>query len=84
MCLAVPAKVVELDGDNAVVDVRGNRMEANVCLLDDVQLGEYVLVHAGFAINRYSDADAREILSVYDEYFAQMNKDRDGGPQQDD
>ncbi len=44
MCLAVPAKVVELSDDDAVVDVGGNRMEANVCLLDDVQVGDYVLV----------------------------------------
>ena len=78
MCLAVPAKVVELCDDDAVVDVGGNRMEANVCLLDDVQVGDYVLVHAGFAINKYDPVEAREILSVYEEYFAQMSRDKDG------
>ena len=74
MCLAVPARVVELSGDDVVVDVGGNRMEANVCLLDEVKLGDYVLVHAGFAINKVDPDEAREILSVYDEYFAQMKK----------
>ena len=77
MCLAVPAKVVELSGDEAVVDVGGNRMRANVALLDGVSLGDYVLVHAGFAINKYNPDEAREILAVYDEYFAAMDKDRD-------
>ena len=76
MCLAIPAKVVELTGDEAVVDVGGNRMHANVSLLDEVALGDYVLVHAGFAINRYNPTDAREILAIYQEYFAEMNGDK--------
>jgi len=73
----VPAKVVQLSGDEAVVDVGGNRMRASVALLDEVALGDYVLVHAGFAINRYNPRDAREILAVYEEYFAAMEKKRD-------
>lgn len=83
MCLAIPAKVVELTGDEAVVDVGGNRMHANVTLLDEVHLGDYVLVHAGFAINRYSPTDAREILAIYDEYFAALNRKTDAEPTQD-
>jgi len=77
MCLAVPAKVVELTGDEAVVDVGGDRMKANVSLLDKVELGDYVLVHAGFAINKYNEKDAREILAIYDEYFAKTVKEDD-------
>ena len=83
MCLAVPAKVVELSGDEAVVDVGGNRMRANVSLLDTVALGDYVLVHAGFAINKYNPADAREILAVYEEYFAVMDRERNARRHQD-
>jgi hydrogenase expression/formation protein HypC len=77
MCLAVPARVVELLDNEAVVDVRGNRMQADVSLLDDVRLGDYVLVHAGFAISKYDPVEARKTLAVYDEYFAQMHRDHD-------
>lgn len=74
MCLAVPAKVVQLSGDEAVVDIGGSRMQADVSLLEKVAVGDYVLVHAGFAINRYEPEEAREVLSVLKEYFAQMER----------
>ena len=67
MCLAVPAEVVELDGNAAVVDIGGNQREANVALLEDVKIGDYVLVHAGFAISKYEREDALETLRLWDE-----------------
>ncbi|MHC4256510.1 MAG: HypC/HybG/HupF family hydrogenase formation chaperone, partial [Planctomycetota bacterium] len=51
MCLAIPARIVELEGDKAVVDAMGNRFKARTTLLADVKLGNLVLVHAGFAIS---------------------------------
>ena len=51
MCLAIPARIIELDGDKAVVDAMGNRFKAKTTLLPEAKLGSLVLVHAGFAIS---------------------------------
>ena len=66
MCLAVPARIVELEGQRATVEVPGNRFAADVSLVPGVGKGDYVLVHAGFAIERYTVADAEEILRLYE------------------
>jgi hydrogenase expression/formation protein HypC len=60
MCLAIPARIVELQGHNAVVDAMGNRWKANTSLLPEVKLGDLVLVHAGFAISLVDEEDAKE------------------------
>lgn len=59
MCLALPAKIVEMDDADriGVVELRGNRYQANFALLPEVTLGDWVLVHAGYAIKSI-DADA--------------------------
>jgi hydrogenase expression/formation protein HypC len=64
MCLAVPARIIELDGARATVEVPGNRFSADVSLVPEAKLGDYVLVHAGFAIERYAREDAEEILRM--------------------
>ncbi len=66
MCLAVPAKIVEIKGAQALVEVPGNRFSADVSLTPGVVVGDYVLVHAGFAIERYKESDALEILKVFE------------------
>jgi hydrogenase expression/formation protein HypC len=60
MCLAIPARIVELEGDNAVVDAMGNRFSAKTTLLPEARLGDLVLVHAGFAISTVDEDEARE------------------------
>ncbi len=60
MCLAVPAKVVERDGEQAWVDLAGTRVRVSLVLTPDVQVGDYVLVHAGFAIEHVDEQEARE------------------------
>ena len=67
MCLSIPAKIVKLDGNAATVDVMGNRREADVSLVDEPQLGDYVLVHAGFAIEKMTAEDAAETLKIWEE-----------------
>jgi hydrogenase expression/formation protein HypC len=67
MCLAVPARIVELEADNAVVDAMGNRFEAKTTLLEDVKIGELVLVHAGFAISKVDEAEARKTWELLEE-----------------
>ena len=67
VCLAVPARVIEMDGRKARVDVLGNVRPADLTLLDEVRVGDYVLVHAGFAIQRLEPGDAEETLDLFRE-----------------
>jgi len=62
MCLAVPSKVVEINDQVATVDVDGVKREASLMLLDDVNLGDYLIVHAGFAISKVDEAAAKQTL----------------------
>lgn len=64
MCLAVPAKVVEMTGDTATVDMEGVRRSVSMMLLPEAKVGEYVIVHAGFAIGRLDEKEAQETLSM--------------------
>ncbi|MCD6448651.1 MAG: HypC/HybG/HupF family hydrogenase formation chaperone [Thermoplasmata archaeon] len=66
MCLAVPGKVIEKRGNKAVVDYGGIRREADISLVD-VNEGDYVIVHAGFAIQVLSKEDAEETLRIFQE-----------------
>ena len=68
MCLAIPAKVVQrLDNDRAVVEVGGIRNEISLMLVDDVAVGDYVIVHVGFAITRLNEEEAEKSLELFDE-----------------
>ena len=64
MCLAVPARIIQLDGDNAVVDAMGNRFNAKTTLVPEVKLGDIVLVHAGFAITQVDEEEAKETWAL--------------------
>ncbi|MBP1760214.1 MAG: Hydrogenase maturation protein HypC [Firmicutes bacterium] len=60
MCLAIPAKVVTLKDSIAQVDMMGNERIVSIDLVPEVKLGDYVLVHAGFAIGIIDDESAKE------------------------
>jgi len=62
MCLAVPSKIVEINDTVAKVDVDGVIRETSIMLLDDVKIGDYVIVHAGFAINILDEEAALQTL----------------------
>ncbi len=64
MCLAIPMKVIEIDGVTAVVEQEGVTRRVRIDFLDEVQLGEYVLIHAGIAIERVRPDDAEETLRL--------------------
>lgn len=68
MCLAVPARVVEVQGQLATVDIIGNRRSIGVSLTPGVKPGDYVLVHAGFAIQIIGPAEAEETLALLAEW----------------
>ena len=65
MCLAVPARVVEcLEGDRALIDLDGVRMDISLELLDDVRPGDYVIVHVGYAIGKLDEDEALATLQA--------------------
>lgn len=68
MCLAVPAKVVEITDDKAKLDYGGIIREANIALVSP-KIGDYVIVHAGYAIQILDPEEAAETLKVWNEYF---------------
>ena len=67
MCLGVPAKILETGGGTAVVELGGVRREISVMLVDDVSVGEWVIVHAGFAIEKLSEEEAEQTLALFRE-----------------
>ena len=69
MCLSVPAKVIETDGTSGKVDVGGNIVDVNLMMVEDVRVGDYVLVHAGFAIQKYEQDEARQTIALLKEVF---------------
>ena len=60
MCLAIPARIIKLEGDKAVVDAMGNSFRAKTTLLPEAKLGDLVLIHAGFAISLVDEEEAKE------------------------
>ncbi|MHC4242365.1 MAG: HypC/HybG/HupF family hydrogenase formation chaperone [Planctomycetota bacterium] len=73
MCLAIPARIIELDGDKAVVDAMGNRWKAKTTLLPEVKLGDLVLIHAGFAISLVDEEEAKKTWQI----IAEINELQD-------
>lgn len=68
MCLALPAKVVEIkEGDLAVIELDGVRKEVSLALVEDVETGDYVLVHVGYALNKVSEDEAMKTLALFAE-----------------
>jgi hydrogenase expression/formation protein HypC len=65
MCLGIPAKVVQIDeSKQGKVDYLGTKVKTNLILLDDVKIGDWVIIHAGFAISKLDEEEARETLSL--------------------
>ena len=65
MCLAVPGKVLEIDGPRAMCDFNGIQRKATIALLPDVKVGDYVIVHAGCAISKMNEAEALASLKAF-------------------
>ncbi len=64
MCLGIPMKVVKIDGDEGVVESGALKKRANFSLMKNVKPGEYILMHAGFAIEKIKEAEARKTLKA--------------------
>ncbi len=64
MCLAIPSQITQIDNDMATIDVDGVQRSASLLLLSDARVGDYVIVHAGFAIQKIDEDAARETLQL--------------------
>lgn len=67
MCLAIPGKIIELSGQEALVDFNGVRRTVNISFIRNVTIGDYVLVHAGFAIRKWTAQDVAEYNAIIEE-----------------
>jgi hydrogenase expression/formation protein HypC len=70
MCLAIPSKITQIENNMAVIDVDGVRRECSLLLMEDAQVGDYVIVHAGFAISKLDETAALETLALLKEAAA--------------
>jgi hydrogenase expression/formation protein HypC len=70
MCLAIPMQILKIEGDKGVVEIGGIKREVGLQLLKDVKVGDYVIVHAGFAIQHLDEKEAMKTLAI----FAEMEK----------
>lgn len=78
MCLSIPSKITKIDSETniATVDTMGVTRQASLDLIDqEVTIGDYVLIHIGFAMNKIDEEDALESLKVYGEIIAKMEEE---------
>jgi len=64
MCLAIPSKIVKIENGVGTIDVDGVQRTASLLLVEDAAVGDYVIVHAGFALHKIEEADAMESLRI--------------------
>ena len=64
MCLAVPAKIESIEGNEAKVNLAGTYLRTSLDLLDNIKIGDYVLVHAGYAIQKIDEEEAIKTLEL--------------------
>ncbi|MEJ2221488.1 MAG: HypC/HybG/HupF family hydrogenase formation chaperone [Desulfobacterales bacterium] len=74
MCLAIPSRITKIQNNMATIDVEGVQREASLLLLEDARVGDYVIVHAGFAIQKLDEAAARQTLDLLREAIAAVEK----------
>jgi hydrogenase expression/formation protein HypC len=67
MCLAVPVRVVSIEGNDAEVEIGGVRRRVSIVLTPEAKVGDYVLLHTGYAINVVNEAEAQETLKILEE-----------------
>ena len=77
MCIAAPAQVVEInkEEERLIADFGGVRQEAKINLLVDVEVGDYVLIHAGYAIEKLSEEAAKESLEAWEELMKVLEEE---------
>lgn len=75
MCIAAPAQIIEIKDNVATVDFGGVRQQAKLDLVDEVDVGRYVLVHSGYAIEVLSDQEAKDSLEAWAELLKTLDEE---------
>ncbi len=73
MCLSVPAQVISIEGEIAKVSVGGTILDANLSLVENTKIGDYILLHTGFALQIIDEKEAQETLKTFEE-FSELNE----------
>lgn len=76
MCLAIPSKIVKIKDNIGIIDVEGVQKEVSLLLIEAPRIGDYVIVHAGFAIQKIDEAEANESLKILRE-MAYLGRESD-------
>ncbi|MCX6254198.1 MAG: HypC/HybG/HupF family hydrogenase formation chaperone [Bacteroidia bacterium] len=74
MCLSIPAKIVSIDGNMADVSAGGTVFKAGLHMIENAKIGDYILLHAGFAIQKVSEKEAVETLKLLEEIDKSLNE----------
>ena len=83
MCLAIPSMIVKIEDEMATIDVEGVQRKASLLLVEDARVGDYVIVHAGFAIRKLDEEAARESLKYLREAAEfSMQQEQEEPPQE--
>ena len=67
MCLAIPMKLIKIEGNKGVVELSGVKKEISLTLLKKVKVGDYLIIHAGFAIEKLNEEEAKKTLAIWEE-----------------
>ena len=77
MCIAIPSKIVNIENEIGTIDVEGVKRKVSLQLLDDANVGDYVIVHAGFALDKIDELEARRSLKTIREVASLMENESD-------
>ncbi|TKJ19684.1 MAG: hydrogenase [Promethearchaeota archaeon Loki_b32] len=75
MCLAIPGKILEIDGNSALIDFDGIKQKVIIALIQNPEIGKYVIIHAGYAIEMMNEKDALEAIEQWNELAEEQNLD---------
>ena len=84
MCLAIPAKIMNIEDNMGTVDMAGIQKKVSLLLLEEPQVGDYVIVHAGFGIHKIDEEVAMESLRILREAASLLDDDSPPGPEEDE
>jgi hydrogenase expression/formation protein HypC len=74
MCLAIPGKILEINNDSATIEFDGFKRDVSLLLLERAKVGDYVIVHAGFAIQRLDESTAMDSLNMFREVLGRFDE----------
>lgn len=75
MCLAVPMKLISIEGTAGIAEQGDVSIPVNLMLMETLKIGDYIIVHAGFAIQKMSEEEALETIEIYREYYQAQTSD---------